>query len=136
MSDLESVFSSSEREVRSPPERMSPSSDLQASHSSSEREVRSLPERMSPSSDPLIERKHFYILASLYAISVLSVFLVYKVASNLPFWEEVMVALFLGLPLASLGLFLLLLVREMYLVCVIFLRLIKRITEENNVIIN
>nr|WIL03243.1 hypothetical protein Cbor_19 [Cedratvirus borely] len=121
MSDLESVLPSSERMVRSPPERMSPSSDLLASHSSS---------------DPVIERKHFYILAALYVTSVLSVFLVYKVASNLPFWEEVMVAFFLGLPLASLGLFLLLLVREMYLVCVIFLRLIKRLTEENNVIIN
>lgn len=83
----------------------------------------------SSSSNPIIERKHFYILAALYAVSV---FLVYKVMSNLPFWEEVMVAFFLGLPLASLGLFTLLLFREMYLVLVIFLRLIKRLTKENN----
>lgn len=96
-------------------------SDLESLQASSER-----------ASEPIIERKHFYILAALYAISVLSIFLTYKVMSNLPFWEEVMVAFFLGLPLASLALFTLLLFREMYLVMVIFLRLIKKLTEENN----
>ncbi|SPN79054.1 Transmembrane domain-containing protein [Brazilian cedratvirus IHUMI] len=100
-------------------------SDLESLQASSER----VSERVS---EPIIERKHFYILAALYAISVLSIFLTYKVMSNLPFWEEVMVAFFLGLPLASLALFTLLLFREMYLVMVIFLRLIKKLTEENN----
>jgi hypothetical protein len=85
--------------------------------------------------DSVIERKHFYIMAGLYAISVLSTFLVYKIASDVPFWEEVMVALFFGIPLASLALFVLLLFREMYLVFIIFLRLIKKLKEENEVLI-
>nr|WIL03934.1 putative membrane protein [Cedratvirus lena] len=94
-------------------------------------------ERMSPSeessSDPIINRKHFYIVATLYVLSALFVFASYRVMSSVPFWEEVMVALFLGLPLSSLALFLLLLFREMYLVFVIFLRLMKKLREENNI---
>lgn len=88
-----------------------------------------------PSEDePRIERKHFYILAALYLSCFLSVFLAYRVLANLPFWEEVTIALFIGLPLSSLGLFLLLLIREIYLIFLILLRFIKKLNQENIVI--